>query len=505
MSGLLLQGLRDVQQKQYAQWINDSGEQLLKLLNGILEVISADAVNEQDINKEFFDLRQCVQDIIELEMPTAYLKGLELKADVGNNIPKFVYSDRIKIHRVMLNLLGNAIKFTDKGTVLISVQLLERNNQQAKIRFSVSDTGIGIFQEQQARVFERFHKVTPSSKGLYTGYGVGLHIVMAYVQLLGGEIKLNSNPGEGTTFGFDLDLECLSHHILNATTNTTMEPVDKENNAQIIVNKSYHVLLVEDNIIALKVAEALARHLGCLITCASDGEEAFTLIQTMAFDLIITDIGLPGMSGYELTQSIRTWELKNNKKVTTIIGLTAHSYEFAKDHCFASGMNEVYSKPMTAELMNSIIETHLLIQYTAQHATQGVVGRLGDELPDREEELFNLTIFPFLDSDKAIKTIGNEGLVKQVLQLMISDAIPKDIAAIEAAHLDAHWDEVKQLAHKMKGGAVYVGTVKMQYACMYLERYQKAGHASLLEPLYQQLITVVQATQDHIRTWLKNN
>ena len=494
MSSLLAQKLNEPQHKQYAQWINDSGEQLLKLLNGILDVISADNVNEEDINKEFFDLRQCIKDIVELETPTAYLKGLDLRYYVDKEIPRFVYSDRIKVHRILLNLLGNAIKFTDKGHVAISAQLRELQTQQAIVQFSVTDTGIGILEEQQNKVFERFHKVTPSYKGIYSGFGVGLHIVLTYVKLLGGTIQLTSKLGVGTTFDFFLPFKCLNEDRWN------IEDKSSDGNSYVVTEQCT-VLIVEDNTIALKVAEAVVVNAGCQVSCAKNGEEAFALTQTTSFDLII---GLPGISGYELTQQIRVWEEQYHRKKVPIIGLTAHAKSHAEKHCLEAGMNDVYTKPITSELIMSILKKNVTSKLSALNENTQVYGHLGLDLPQSEEELFDLKIFPLLDINKAISTVGNESLVRQVLELMISEEIQKDIIFIKTAHSEENWEEIEKFAHKMKGGAVYIGTVRMQYACQYLERYHKAGNTRLLELLYQQLITVVNDTQNHIREWLNS-
>ncbi|WP_158617433.1 PAS domain-containing hybrid sensor histidine kinase/response regulator [Legionella sp. km772] len=495
MSSLLAQKLNDPHHKQYAQWINDSGEQLLKLLNGILEVISADNINENDINKEFFDLRQCIKDIVELETATAYLKGLDLRFYVDKDIPKFVYSDRIKVHRILLNLLGNAIKFTEKGHVALSAHLRELHKQHAIVQFSVTDTGIGILEEQQNKVFERFHKVTPSYKGIYSGFGVGLHIVLTYVKLLGGTIQLTSKLGVGTTFDFFLPFKCLNEDRWKED-----HPSNNEN--FYVLTEPCRVLIVEDNTIALKVAEAVAISVGCQVYSATDGEEAFALIQTNIFDLIITDIGLPGISGYELTQKIREWEKTNHKPNVPIVGLTAHAKSHAEKNCLDAGMNDVFSKPITTELMAAILRKNVINKLSLLNEKKQAYGLLGLDLPDTEEELFDLHKLSLLDINKAINTVGNEGLVRQVLELMISEEIQKDIRFIKTAHSAGCWDEIEKFAHKMKGGAVYIGTVRMQYACQYLERYHKAGHTRLLELLYQQLITVVDDTQNHIREWL---
>lgn len=501
MSDLLVQSLNDPQQKQYAQWINVSGEQLLKLLNGILEVVSSDVINEQNVHKELFDLKRCIQEVIELETPIAYLKGLDLDVQWDEHIPKFIYSDRMKVHRIILNLLGNAIKFTEKGSVCISVDLIEEKNYHVMVRFRVKDTGIGILEEQQNKVFDRFYKAMPSYKGIYCGHGVGLHIVLAYVKRLGGDIQLISKPGVGTTFEFELEFDYL--HTDPSVTHCHKNNNQYEHPPHLFAAKEpCHVLIVEDNTIALKVLEAVVSNAGCHFTSAKDGEQAMALIQSMDFDLIITDIGLPGISGYELAQAARARECLDVLHPTPIIGLTAHTKMYAEHNCFAAGMNDVYSKPITVDMIHTILLKY--VNHTQSTTIQAGSGPLGLDLPSCEEELFTLNHLPTLDINKAIHTIGNKELVREVLQLMISEEIQKDIQLLQQAYVQSNWSEIEKFAHKMKGGAMYIGTIRMQYACQYLERYIKAKHTRLLEPLYQQLLQVVNTTRDYIRVWLNN-
>lgn len=232
------------------------------------------------------------------------------------------------------------------------------------------------------------------------------------------------------------------------------------------------------------------------------------MAKAVDFALILTDIGLPGISGYEFTRCVREWEASHGKAPVPIVGLTAHAKLNAEEDSINAGMNDVFSKPITLNLMQAILTKYL--NSAESKAAEPLVGNehpntLGLDLPQTEEELFLLDEFPILDIPMAISSIGNENMLREILQLMMSDEILKDIKTIEKAHADNDWAAVEKLAHKMKGEAVYIGTVKMKYACQYLERYQKAGHNKLLEPLYQQLITVVSDTQSHIKQWLSQH
>ena len=351
LSALLEDSVQHPEQKQYAHWINESGGQLLGLLNGILDVVSAENVREDDLHEESFDLSQCIRDIVQLELPTTKLKHLDLRFEINEDVPAYIISDRTKIHRILLNFLGNAIKFTDAGHITIKVTCQAIDNHRAQLQFSVADTGIGIPLELQDSVFDRFYRASPSYKGTYTGHGVGLHIAQSYAKLLNGDITLTSQEGVGTTFYFNLSCKIGvdTAERIN-TTSSTLCPSNK---------KSPYILLVEDNPIAMKIVKSIVATAGCQLDAAVDGKQALELATSKTFDLIITDIGLPGISGHEFTRQFRTWETTRPQKPIPIIGLTAHARETAMKECLDCGMNDVFSKPMTPQMMQAIKEKYI--------------------------------------------------------------------------------------------------------------------------------------------------
>lgn len=535
MAQLLEENALTPEQKQYARWVYQSGEQLLNMLNGILDVVSADNANEHDIHKETFELRDCINDIVQLELPTTTLKKLDLNIKIDEKAPVFIISDRTKIHRILLNLLGNAIKFTEKGQVNIEVDCLEKSKNIALIRFGVKDTGIGIPPDVQEKVFDRFFRASPSYKGVYTGHGVGLHIAQSYAKLLGSTIKLESKVGVGTTFYFDMSCKIgkpvasKSTHSASSSINDLHHPVKEPllNQTQNSTDNAPYILLVEDNEIARHMVESIAAKAGCRFMSASDGEQALELARSNEFDLILTDVGLPGISGHELTRLVRKDEVALHKNPVPIVGLTAHGR--ANERGFKSGMNGVFTKPINLTTLRKILNQFLsgdvatsldtkiesrdadtdagigdgnkLLSMAAMDSTSGSP-RLGLDLPDNEKELFQLDQFSVLDINSAIERIGSEKLLREMLQLMLDKAIPEDIQTIKKAYKANDWELVEKTAHRMKGGAIYCGTIKLQYACQYLERYRKAGHSLELNALYKQLMQVAEETIECIKHWL---
>lgn len=264
------------------------------------------------------------------------------------------------------------------------------------------------------------------------------------------------------------------------------------------LSKTPHLLLVEDNIIALRLLESLTLQAGCNFTSTLDAEEALTLAKAKHFDLIITDIGLPKMSGIEMTIYIRYWEQSLNRQPIPIVGLTAHSLASSAEECLDAGMNKVFAKPINLQTMLTIIATLIL----PGNSMQAIVTSDNTDLPADENEMFTLDKFPVFNFEQGLNNSGNISLLKELLILMLDEVIPTEESEIKKAYKDKDWISVEKIAHKMKSGALYCGTMKWQYACQYLERYSTAGHTQLLDKLYSQLMQVLEETKQAIQEWL---
>lgn len=523
MSKLLEESALSDQERQYARWVNESGDQLLELLNGVLDVISADNIQESDLNHECFDLYTTIENIGRLELPAMQAKNIEFKVIIDEQIPRCIISDKTKFHRILLNLLGNAIKFTETGYVLIHAKYLARKNDEVQLEINVEDTGIGIPTDVQANLFDRFFRVNPSYKGIYRGHGLGLHIAQQYVSLLNGEIKLISDVGKGTRFYFTLWLKIGDSSMVNNEITAFSHPEKKviltePTKTDIVVKKSDkggldanphkarsekpHLLLIEDNAIALRLLETLCVQHNCDFTSATDGEKALELAKSQSFDLIISDIGLPGISGIELAYAIREDEKHHNKQNVPIIGLTAHAMAEATKPGLKAGMDKVLQKPIQSSMMQQLIEQFInLSPISDEPLPIKPTSGLGLDLPETENQLFELQDYPLLDIEQGINSMGNVDTLRDLLKDML-DLLPTDEIELGKAYTAKNWGQVEKLAHKIKGGAVYCGTVKMKYACQYMERYHRAGHSELLEKLYQQLIQIINDTKRSISDWL---
>lgn len=516
MSELLEDELQDPGQKEEAHMLHDSGEELLTMLNDILDDIQAGNLGEGDVHEEPFNLNTCVLDLVKLEKPTTTLKDLGLYVEIVPDVPSWIISDRKKIHRTLLNLVGNAIKFTKSGRITIKINAIEHSEDKVHLHFSVSDTGIGIPKEIQDKVFDRFFRATPSYKGLYTGHGLGLHIAQSYVNILGGHITLTSEEGKGTTFSFNLwctkgeEIKTPTFSsIASQSAHHTSHSNEISNHPQInlIPQDAPYLLLVEDSPTALKVLQALVTKAGCRSESAINGELALELAKSNSFDLIITDVGLPGISGHELTQRIRNWEKSKNKKPVPIVGLTGHASHTSKKECIESGMDDSLTKPASFSLLQDTLKRFVRhSSTTSAENTQDAISTLGFDLPSTTEELFVLDAYPIFNAKTALEQAGDdESLMLSVMHDFADVLIGEELPLIQKAYSTKDWATVEYLVHKMKGGVVYCGTPRLKLACQYLERYHKAGHVDLLERLYQQFSEVIKETQQAIKKWLKDN
>lgn len=333
----------NAEDRQHGQWIQGAGEQLLELLNFVLEVTAAEHQVES-LAKDSFHFEQLSEELKSLMQPKVVTKGLDFQIKPDKNLP-IISTDRIKLKRLLLNLLGNAVKFTEKGKVSLEINLLTIEKDKAKIEIHVSDTGIGIPQDKLDKIFDRFYRIHPSYKAQYTGYGIGLFLVKKAVELLNGEIKVSSEEGKGSCFTVLLTVS-LAEEKPKKTIFSISQPLLYESNPETD-EQNESVLVAEDNPLALHVAKNLLTNLGYKVTSVTDGKAALNALQTQCFQWGLLDIGLPGLTGIEVTNKFRQWEKKYNKPQLPLFALTAHAIEKVKSECEQAGFDYILNKPFT--------------------------------------------------------------------------------------------------------------------------------------------------------------
>ncbi len=354
--------------EEYADNLVASSNALLSFLNGILEVIKVASGNIPLLKKKF-NLKEKLLDIIKLNQSKANEKKLELAFDYDESIPHYVIGDSTRVHRIVLELVTNALNFTTKGHVKISAKLAKQSNRDLIIKIMIADTGIGIALDKQQEIFTRFKRLTPSYQGIYKGSGLGLSVVKQFIDDVDGEIYLESEVPKGSVFSCIIPLQeallddelGVDHSAIEATKlelslpQTTPAIADTPN---LPTESTPRVLVVEDSTLAAKVARSLLIELGCSVDIAENGQTAITFIKSNDYDLIFMDVGLPDIDGYEVTRRIRLFELNKDIRIP-IVALTAHVDEENKQYCIDLGMNAVLSKPLTKEKAVDILNAFI--------------------------------------------------------------------------------------------------------------------------------------------------
>lgn len=328
-----------------------SGKTLLTLIDDVLDFSKIEAGRIEFEHIEF-NLEQLLSTIIDTFKALAINKKVSLKSNIENNLHYTLYGDPARLTQILNNLLGNAIKFTELGYVSLEVNKLKETKDHISLQFVVKDTGIGIPEERIAMIFESFTQGSGSTKRLYGGTGLGLSISKQLIELQGGSLHLESELGKGTVFFVEMGFEKTKSKF----------SADKHNEiAQSILNNYKHikVLLAEDNIVNQKVMYRFFERWGINLTIVENGKEAVDLVKTMNFDLILMDLQMPIMDGYEATEIIRSMKDTSKNKIP-IIALTAAALSEVKKEVYASGMNDFVTKPFDPiELQKKMVDVIL--------------------------------------------------------------------------------------------------------------------------------------------------
>jgi signal transduction histidine kinase/CheY-like chemotaxis protein len=330
------------EQQEYGQMIQGASEQLLELLNSVIEVTATEHQVEQ-LKKEPINLSQLSDELQTLMQPSLQSKGLQFRVKCDNNLPSII-SDRIKLKRLLLNILSNAVKFTSQGEIGLEINLLAIENDQAKIEIQISDTGIGIAKDKLDKIFDRFYRAYPSYQGEYKGYGIGLYLVKKTVELLNGEIKVSSKEDIGSCFTLYFNFSVADQDPnKNKTALQEFKPVAHSE----LGKRKGMVLVAEDNELGLHAVKSILVKLGYEVTAATEGNAALHALQTQSFVWALLDIGLPDLSGTEVAQAYRQWEQANNKPHLPLFALTAHAEGTVSEKCKEAGIDYILKKPFT--------------------------------------------------------------------------------------------------------------------------------------------------------------
>jgi PAS domain S-box-containing protein len=349
-------------QRQLLETMHRSAESLLVLVNDILDFSKIEA-GKMSLEVADVELRSLIADVVTLTAEAAKKKGLIIQVQLAPDIPAELRGDPVRLRQILFNLVGNAIKFTEQGEIVVSVKTVpchQSDFDAVMLQWTVKDSGIGMTVEQQARLFGAYSQAEVSTARRYGGTGLGLMICRQLVELMGGTITMESMPGKGSTFSY-------STSLLPAIQRTTSVQAVKPSIASMADRATpLRILVVDDNEINQVVACKFLQKIGCHAEVARNGREALDSIAKVVYDAVLMDCEMPEMNGYEATQEIRRQE-QNTTNHLPIIALTGHASSEDEQKCRQAGMDDVVTKPMTLPTLRTKLE-RLLAQPDFRHS-----------------------------------------------------------------------------------------------------------------------------------------
>lgn len=433
----------DESQSIFLHNITSSAESLLTIIDDILDFSKMES-GMLTLEYTDFELVTLIDDVRALFAPMAEIKGLALTTNIASEVPTLLHGDPVRLRQVLINLLGNAIKFTEHGKVTVDIDKESQEGAEIALRITVSDTGIGITPEQQAMLFQPFQQCDGSITRRYGGTGLGLVITQRLVALMDGEITLSSVPGEGTSFTAVVCLQVSSESALTDSAvvrgGMSAEELLKSTDSLLA---GLNILVVDDNPLNLTVATTLLSNEGVEVVAAESATAALELAATQHFDMVLMDLEMPEISGVEAAR-----ELRRSMKVADevpIIALTAHAFPEKRQEVNEAGMNDLLAKPYKPEQLFAMVARWC--GGASEHS-------------DSSQQNTGVVDAPQVYShDAALAAVGGDENTVQLLLEKFLQLLPESETAIHAAHADGDYAALYDVVHKLAGSASIVGAL----------------------------------------------
>ncbi len=478
--------------RDYLQKIQSSGRHLLGVINGILDISKLEA-GKVALEQVEFDLEQVLEDVVSVIAEKAASKGLKLGIELASDLPLQLLGDPLRLEQVLINLADNAVKFTARGEIGISVSLQERRAEQVLLHFAVRDTGIGLSLEQRERLFQSFQQADSSITRKYGGSGLGLSISKRLAELMGGQIGVDSRPGAGSTFWFTARLG-LGHasqgqHGSRLGLQDPLAPAatDRERATQALAPaadlRGARALVVEDNPLNQEVATEFLEALGLQVELAEDGAVALQKVQRQPYDIVLMDMQMPVMDGLSATREIRKLP---GRQALPILAMTANAMAADRKRCLEAGMNDHIAKPIDPEQLLAKLRRWIKpAPRPAADAAPSPADAAPKPRPGVDAACWQaLAQVAGLDSRLGLRqAAGRESLYLGLLaRFVASQADAQDQLAQAIARAD--WEQAERAAHTLKGVAAQIGAQALSEAARRLEQaLRQRQPASELESL----------------------
>ncbi len=451
MSELLTTTNLNDRQKEFVSSIQLSGEALLSIINDVLDYSRIEA-ERVELEKKPFELKQCIDETFEILYSKALEKGNKFSQQIESKLPQVLSGDKVRLRQILVNLVGNAVKFTNNGTISVEAAIGKTVNNKIEIKFAVRDTGIGMTPEQTAKLFQSFSQADTSTFRKYGGSGLGLAISAKLVSLMGGEISVESIPGKGSNFYFNVYMS-----PSNITLEKPKAEVTYSDNLNLAKQLPLNILIAEDNIINQKLAKATLERLGYQPIIVNNGKEAVQEILRNEYQLVFMDIQMPEMDGLEATKQILESDTIKNKPI--IIAMTAFAIHGDKEKFIEAGMNDYISKPIKIEDFTTMIKKWgfgLKITSPIIEPTPSVKNSHG--------EIIDMKLFERLQ----VMADDDTTFIHKLITLFIeqSDEILSEMEMLADKN---DYTAMSQAAHKLKGSALNLGGRQLGEICRTIE------------------------------------
>ncbi|MDX2241572.1 MAG: response regulator [Leptolyngbyaceae cyanobacterium bins.302] len=470
---LLLGDNLTAEQHQFVQIIYSNSQHLLKVINDILDFSKLEA-GKLDLDEQWFDLDRCINEVLGVIEHQAFEKLIQLTVHAKGTLPNRLRGDAYRLKQVLFNLLGNAVKFTPcRGQVSLTISA-DTRQEEAVLRFEITDTGIGIARRDTAKLFRAFSQVDPSYTRQHGGTGLGLAISRQLVKQMGGRIDFKSQLGKGSCFWFTTRFEV-------GQSEPRLEPVAVIVPVDAVVHP-LNILLVEDDPVNQFVMQHHLQRLGHQAEVASTGREALKKLHHQPFDLILMDCQMPRLDGYSTTRIIRR---SPQYASLPIIALTAHAQSEERQRCLEAGMNDYLSKPVSQAELGRMLQ------------------RWG-----QSTALIQSDVSVPIDMRQLLESFGERGTVLQVVQKFVKIA-QQEIAALDRALMQRDWGAVARFSHRFRGACAVVRSASLTRLTDQLEVLAKQPRPmlvrgrALLEKCRQELLQIeswVQSTNTNLNS-----
>lgn len=472
----------DKQQKNYVQSLQLSSETLMQIINDVLDYSKIES-EKLELEKSVFSIRQCIEETFNILYAKAQEKNLKLSYKLDSSVPAEMIGDKNRLRQILINLTGNAIKFTHEGGIAIMVKPESFSGGKSTLQFAVSDTGIGMTAEQQRNLFQEFSQADASTFSKYGGTGLGLAISARLVSLMNGKIWVQSEPGKGSVFYFTAQFD-----LTESLTISEKPEKDFSGSSGMDETQWEHIplsiLVAEDNEVNQLLVKTILGKLGYEPEMVADGKAAVDFIKYRKADLIFMDVQMPEMDGLQATAEIRK---QNDKEQPVIIAMTAYALQGDKEKCLAAGMDDYITKPVRMSDLKTVItkwKGKKLLQNSGISSSQIT-----------EEPLLDMKVITQL------KKLGGDDSGKFFRQLteMYMKLTPSLLTAIRQNIESANLEAAGNAAHKLKGSSLNLGAAKIAALCKKIEEQCLEKNAAGLKNLIEQLDDIFNKTANEIQ------